>query len=108
MSAGPGCRPRARVTRSGGAAQDDLERAGAGGPAEHVPSQEAVQQARPISCYCLVASSRIFACGVPNEGRGVDTGGPDDGGFLGGEYGQTGESDAFAATLHKVLAATSP
>ena len=31
----------------------------------------------------------------------------DHGGFLGGEYGQTGESDAFAATLHKVLAATS-
>lgn len=31
----------------------------------------------------------------------------DYGGFLGGEYGQTGESDAFAATLHKVLAATS-
>ncbi len=28
----------------------------------------------------------------------------DHGGFLGGEY---GESDAFAATLHKVLAATS-
>ena len=26
------------------------------------------------------------------------------GGFLGGEYGQTGEPDAFAATLHKVLA----
>jgi hypothetical protein len=24
-------------------------------------------------------------------------------GFLGGEYGQTGEPDAFAATLHKVL-----
>ena len=32
----------------------------------------------------------------------------DHGGFLGGEYGQTGEPDAFAATLHKVLAATSP
>ena len=28
----------------------------------------------------------------------------DHGGFLGGEYGQTGEPDAFAATLHKVLA----
>ena len=26
------------------------------------------------------------------------------GGFLGGEYGQTGQPDAFAATLHKVLA----
>jgi hypothetical protein len=25
------------------------------------------------------------------------------GGFLGGEYGSTGEPDAFAATLHKVL-----
>jgi hypothetical protein len=24
-------------------------------------------------------------------------------GFLGGEYGQTGEPDAFAATLHEVL-----
>ena len=41
------------------------------------PRKEAVQQARPISCYCLVASSRIFACGVPNEGGGIDTGGPD-------------------------------
>ena len=28
----------------------------------------------------------------------------DHGGFLGGEYGQTGEPDAFAATLHQVLA----
>jgi pimeloyl-ACP methyl ester carboxylesterase len=28
----------------------------------------------------------------------------DHGGFLGGEYGQTGEPDAFAATLHEVLA----
>ena len=28
----------------------------------------------------------------------------DHGGFLGGEHGQTGEPDAFAATLHKVLA----
>ncbi len=28
----------------------------------------------------------------------------DHGGFLGGEYGQSGEPDAFAATLHKVLA----
>ncbi len=27
----------------------------------------------------------------------------DHGGFLGGEYGQTGEPDAFAATLHEVL-----
>jgi hypothetical protein len=27
------------------------------------------------------------------------------GGFLGGEYGQTGEPDAFAAKLRKVLAA---
>ena len=26
------------------------------------------------------------------------------GGFLGGEYGQTGEPDAFAATLRQVLA----
>ena len=26
------------------------------------------------------------------------------GGFLGGEYGQTGEPGAFAATLHEVLA----
>jgi hypothetical protein len=26
------------------------------------------------------------------------------GGFLGGEYGQTGEPDAFAATLRAVLA----
>jgi hypothetical protein len=32
----------------------------------------------------------------------------DPGGFLGGEYGQTGEPDTFAATLHKVLAVTSP
>ena len=29
----------------------------------------------------------------------------DHGGFLGGEYGQTGEPDAFAATLHEVLGA---
>jgi pimeloyl-ACP methyl ester carboxylesterase len=29
----------------------------------------------------------------------------DHGGFLGGEYGQTGEPDAFAATLHEVLSA---
>jgi pimeloyl-ACP methyl ester carboxylesterase len=29
----------------------------------------------------------------------------DHGGFLGGEHGQTGEPDAFAATLHEVLAA---
>ncbi len=28
----------------------------------------------------------------------------DHGGFLGGEYGQTGEPDAFAATLREVLA----
>jgi len=28
----------------------------------------------------------------------------DHGGFLGGEYGQAGEPDAFAATLHEVLA----
>jgi hypothetical protein len=28
----------------------------------------------------------------------------DHGGFLGGQYGQAGEPDAFAATLHKVLA----
>ena len=28
----------------------------------------------------------------------------DHGGFLGGEYGQSGEPDAFAATLHQVLA----
>ena len=27
----------------------------------------------------------------------------DHGGFLGGEYGQSGEPDAFAATLHQVL-----
>jgi hypothetical protein len=27
------------------------------------------------------------------------------GGFLGGEYGQTGEPDAFAATLREVLTA---
>ncbi|HET9558368.1 MAG TPA: alpha/beta hydrolase, partial [Actinomycetota bacterium] len=27
------------------------------------------------------------------------------GGFLGGEYGQTGQPDAFAAKLHEVLAA---
>jgi hypothetical protein len=27
----------------------------------------------------------------------------DHGGFLGGEYGQTGEPDAFAVTLHTVL-----
>ena len=29
----------------------------------------------------------------------------DHGGFLGGEYGQTGEPDAFAATLREVLTA---
>ena len=28
----------------------------------------------------------------------------DHGGFLGGEYGETGQPDAFAATLHQVLA----
>ncbi|HSS36893.1 MAG TPA: alpha/beta hydrolase, partial [Patescibacteria group bacterium] len=28
------------------------------------------------------------------------------GGFLGGEYGQTGDPDGFAATLRKVLAAS--
>ncbi|MFZ0624981.1 MAG: alpha/beta hydrolase, partial [Acidimicrobiia bacterium] len=28
----------------------------------------------------------------------------DHGGFLGGEYGQTGDPDAFAATLRRVLA----
>jgi hypothetical protein len=28
----------------------------------------------------------------------------DHGGFLGGEYGQTGDPDAFAAKLHEVLA----
>jgi hypothetical protein len=29
----------------------------------------------------------------------------DHGGFLGGEYGQTGDPDAFAATLREVLTA---
>jgi hypothetical protein len=67
------------------------------------------------------ASTRIvLAAGIGSEGEMANRGAhavaerlgtplvafpSDHGGFLGGEYGQTGDPDAFAATLRKVLAA---
>jgi hypothetical protein len=68
------------------------------------------------------ASTRIVAAaGVGSEGEMANRGAhavaerlgtqatsfpSDHGGFLGGEYGQTGEPDAFATKLREVLAAT--
>ena len=76
----------------------------------------------PISTRCGRASTRIVIGrrgriggrdGVPRRGgrgraaRDEPVIFPSDhGGFLGGEYGQTGEPDAFAAKLREVLAST--
>ena len=73
----------------------------------------------PTSTPCGPRPTRIVpAAGVGSEGTMASRGAhavadrlglelasfpSDHGGFLGGEYGQTGEPDAFAATLRDVL-----
>jgi hypothetical protein len=80
----------------------------------HIPSYE------PDFDALRAASTRIvLAAGVGSEGEMANRGAHavaerlgteavafpgDHGGFLGGEYGQTGEPDAFAARLRDVLA----
>lgn len=75
----------------------------------------------PDFAALAAASTRIvLAAGVESEGQLAHRGGvaaaerlgmtavpfpSDHGGFLGGEYGQAGDPDAFAATLREVLAA---
>ncbi len=79
------------------------------------------QQALEFAAQSIVAGANdiVIAAGIESEdtltwrtavgtaqalGQGITVFPSDHGGFLGGEYGMTGEPDAFAAALRQVLA----